>query len=462
MTPLLNRRSPFTSNRAVATLVTFGLVAAFTNIAYGYALEGPKWPNGSNPTVQLELGSAGRTLSDGNTSWNAAVSPAVDMWNQVIGNIQVGRVMNSTASISQGDRLNSLSFGSTYFGHSFGTNTLAVTSYSYSGSTMIEGDIVFNTAWTWDSYRGGLRSAIDIQRVALHELGHLIGMAHSSLSGAIMYPSVNNSYLLTADDIAGIQSLYGAPSSSPTPTPTPTPVPSATPTPSATVSPIPTPGTGAVMISPAPGSTFGSSTVTFSWTAGGATNYALYVGSSLNGNDIYNSGVLSVRSVIVNNIPADGRTIYVSLYSRANNSWIVNQYTYRAFSASATPTPTPAPTATPTPTATPSTSPAVTVSAAPTSIQSGQTSTFTISTSVPVVGATTVRFTMGGNAILGANYSLSGNPGQVTIPNGASSATVTLSVRSVGYTGKTATMILTSGSGYTVSSPSSASVFMKR
>jgi hypothetical protein len=465
MTPLLNRRSPFTgNNRAVAALVIFGLVAAFTSIAYGYALEGPKWPNGSNPTVQLELGSAGRTLSDGTTSWNAAVSPAVDMWNQVIGNVQVGRVMNSTASISQGDRLNSLSFGSTYFGHSFGTNTLAVTSYSYSGSTMIEGDIVFNTAWTWDSYRGGLRSAIDIQRVALHELGHLIGMAHSSVSGAIMYPSVNNSYLLTADDIAGIQSLYGAPSSSPTPTPTPTPGPSATPTPSATVSPTPTPGTGAVMISPAPGSTFGSSTVTFSWTAGGATNYALYVGSSLNGNDIYNSGILSVRSVIVNNIPADGRTIYVSLYSRVNNSWILNQYTYRAFSASATPTPTPtpAPTATPTPTSTPSTSPAVTVSAAPTSIQSGQTSTFTISTSVPVVGATTVRYTMGGNAILGGNYSLSGNPGQVTIPNGASSATVTLSVRSVGYTGKTATMILTSGSGYTVSSPSSASVFMKR
>jgi hypothetical protein len=79
-----------------------------------------------------------------------------------------------------------------------------------------------------------------------------------------------------------------------------------------------------------------------------------------------------------------------------------------------------------------------------------------------VAAPTTVTYTMGGNAIEDRNYSLSGTPGQVTIPAGASSATVTLSVVSIGDGGKTATMVLTSGSGYTVSSPSSASVFMRR
>src|SRR6202011_3533830 len=141
-------------------------------------------------------------------------------------------------------------------------------------------------------------------------------MAHSTLSSAIMYAYINNSYQLTADDIAGIQSLYGVPSGSPTPTPTPTPTPgpstTPTPTPSATVSPTPTPGTGAaVMISPVPGSTFGSSSVTFSWTAGGATQYALLVGSSVNGSDIYSSGITSALSATANTIPTDGRTIYV-------------------------------------------------------------------------------------------------------------------------------------------------------
>jgi hypothetical protein len=69
---------------------------------------------------------------------------------------------------------------------------------------------------------------------------------------------------------------------------------------------------------------------------------------------------------------------------------------------------------------------------------------------------------MSGGAILNKHYSMSGTPGQVTIPAGASSATVTLTVLSIGSTGKTATMNLQSGGGYTLSSPTSASVFMKK
>src|SRR5207248_6931871 len=104
---------------------------------------------------------------------------------------------------------------------------------------MLEGDIVVNTAQPWDSYRGNLRSSFDIQRVSLHEMGHLLGLAHSSVSNAIMNAYINNSDTLTADDIAAIQSLYGAPTGSPTPTPSPTP--SATPSPSSTPTPTPSP-----------------------------------------------------------------------------------------------------------------------------------------------------------------------------------------------------------------------------
>jgi matrixin len=233
--------STFKPATRLALVGTAILAIALPKIVHAYALEGPKWPNGSNPTVQLELGSTGRTLSDGNTSWNSAVSPALDMWNQVMGSIQLGQVMNSTAPIVSGDRVNSMSFGSTFFGHTFGSNTLAVTSYSYSGSTMSEADIVFNTAQSWDSYRGNLQSAFDVQRVALHELGHLLGLAHSNVPTAIMNAYINNSYMLTADDIAGIQSLYGASTGSPTPTPTPTPFPTPTPTPTPTPFPTPTP-----------------------------------------------------------------------------------------------------------------------------------------------------------------------------------------------------------------------------
>ena len=116
----------------------------------------------------------------------------------------------------------------------------------------------------------------------------------------------------------------------------------------------------AQMSNPVPGSTFSSSSVTFNWTAGSATNYALLVGSSLYGHDIYSSGVINALSATVNNIPTDGRTIYVTLASNVSGSWTSNNYTYTAVTSSATPTPTatPAPTATPIPTPVPISTPA--------------------------------------------------------------------------------------------------------
>src|SRR6266576_2018839 len=142
--------------------------------------------------------------------------------------------------------------------------------------------------------------------------------------------------------------------------PAPTPGPSATPTPTPTQPP-----TGpSVMLNPPPGSTFPSSSVTFIGSAGTATANVLFVGNSLHGADIYNSGIVTVRSKTVNNIPTDGRTIYVTLGSQVNGSWSTKDYTYKAFNPSATSTPTPAPT--PTPTATPAATPTPTPTATPT------------------------------------------------------------------------------------------------
>ncbi len=84
------------------------------------------------------------------------------------------------------------------------------------------------------------------------------------------------------------------------------------------------------MISPTPGSTFGGSTVTFQWTAGSATAYVLTVGSSPGAVDIYASSVLHALSQTVTNIPTDGRTVYVRLYSQVGGVWISNSYTYKA------------------------------------------------------------------------------------------------------------------------------------
>ncbi len=144
--------------------------------------------------------------------------------------------------------------------------------------------------------------------------------------------------------------------------PTPTPGPSAT----ATPTPTPPPTGQSVMLNPPPGSTFTSSSVTFTWSAGTATANFLLVGNSPHTAGIYNSGTTTAHSKTVNNIPIDGRTIYVTLGSQVNGSWVSIDYTYKAFNPSATPTPTPVPTATPTPTPTPTATPTPTVTPTPT------------------------------------------------------------------------------------------------
>jgi hypothetical protein len=75
----------------------------------------------------------------------------------------------------------------------------------FNGGTLA-GDITLNTDQAWK-----VGQDYDIQTVAVHEFGHSLGLDHSSLSSAVMFASYNGiDSALSADDVAGIQAVYGA------------------------------------------------------------------------------------------------------------------------------------------------------------------------------------------------------------------------------------------------------------
>jgi hypothetical protein len=113
----------------------------------------------------------------------------------------------------------------------------------------VEFDMQIDPEWTWTT---GSPIGVDLQSVALHELGHALGLNHSGDGSAVMFASYTQGSSKRApaqDDIDGELAIYGpsggqptsTPTTGPTKTPTNTPSPSNTPTNTPTNTPSPTP-----------------------------------------------------------------------------------------------------------------------------------------------------------------------------------------------------------------------------
>ena len=110
--------------------------------------------------------------------------------------------------------------------------TLAATTFTVdvTDGHILESDIFFNSTFLWSVADGGAADRFDVESIALHEIGHLLGLSHSALgetelvaggrrviaAEAAMFPiafSRGNiaGRTLKADDIAGISDIYGTP-----------------------------------------------------------------------------------------------------------------------------------------------------------------------------------------------------------------------------------------------------------
>lgn len=135
-------------------------------------------------------------------------SRAFDRWSTVI-----------PLTFTQADSINAADIGIGFYSGDHGDGepfdgvlgTLAHSFSPPSGQFHLDGDE--NWVVTGDVRTSSLTTAVDLESVAVHEIGHLLGLGHSSVEDSIMYPTISSrtkKVELADDDIQGIQVLYGS------------------------------------------------------------------------------------------------------------------------------------------------------------------------------------------------------------------------------------------------------------
>ena len=87
-----------------------------------------------------------------------------------------------------------------------------VLAHAFYPNAALTGDIHFDDDESWTTSSVSSNGDKQLLPVAVHEIGHSLGLMHSKVSGSIMdafYSSQNNKVILSDDDVKGIQDIYG-------------------------------------------------------------------------------------------------------------------------------------------------------------------------------------------------------------------------------------------------------------
>lgn len=190
---------------AFATLV----VVAAALPTYAYTLLSPTRRWKSTP-VQVLVNNAG----------NASITDSDHGVTAVVGAIKAWGIINSGAtskSAVRGSAPPIIMLNTN--GHLCTGSCLAATLTGYyhqegSAYYIDDADVYLNQRYNYTSSResDGCSGEYDIDGIMTHEVGHVIGLGHSNVAGATMYPSVGacdfSPRTLSSDDTAGKNALY--------------------------------------------------------------------------------------------------------------------------------------------------------------------------------------------------------------------------------------------------------------
>ncbi|WP_213520796.1 M10 family metallopeptidase domain-containing protein [Nonlabens sp.] len=169
-----------------------------------FTIQGNKW-NSNDLTYFIQNG----TSDIAGTLENTAIVEAFEIWS-----CYTPLTFTQVNSASTADIV--ILWGTNNHGDDFpfdGSNgVLAHAFYPPPNGGAIAGDIHFDDDETWtDAIQTNSFQPIDLVTVAAHEIGHSLGLDHSTDTNALMYAFYTGSHrFLDIDDINGIQTIYGS------------------------------------------------------------------------------------------------------------------------------------------------------------------------------------------------------------------------------------------------------------
>jgi hypothetical protein len=200
---------------AVSAVGLATVLAALATTVNGYVLSGAIWGRQQVPYYVNP-----QNLYVSNAAAVAAIQSAGSNWStQSQANVQLVNAGTTTTNVVALDNQ------STVFFRNDANGSLAAETYWWTDGTgkIIDADIVIHEAnYVWYTGTSGCtNNGLYIEDILTHEFGHFLGMYHSTVGTATMYPS--GSYCtqelrsLDPDDIAGIEASYPQTTSSTAP-----------------------------------------------------------------------------------------------------------------------------------------------------------------------------------------------------------------------------------------------------
>jgi len=191
------------------TAIFVGLLCLSSSV-FGYTLNGRKWFSSAEAKFYYNSSNAPACCLSASAQQSQIVS-GINAWGIA------GLGGSTTKSGAKRDGQNVISWGK------LGGTTLGVTNYISTDTAQsqvcngnliyrfVEVDVRFNNAYNWQT-SSTCTNGIDLAGVSTHEFGHAVGLGHSSVAGATMYPSVAacdfSISSLANDDKAGYSAIY--------------------------------------------------------------------------------------------------------------------------------------------------------------------------------------------------------------------------------------------------------------